>query len=237
MRLVSLTARAVALALSIGSVSFAFAGSVASPATGSGPVGGAVAVTGATRPSLAAVTTEKAQAGAVAESRRQKKRTEAKEVAAKRAAVERAAAKRVRIARARAAAKRRWARLPATKKLGFKWPAQGWITSGFGPRADGFHHGMDIACRKGSAIRAARNGRVVFVANIPIYGKTVVIQHAHGYSTLYAHMKRINVRAGRKVGTRQLIGRCGSTGHSTGNHLHFELRRNGRFLKPAHYLT
>lgn len=127
-------------------------------------------------------------------------------------------------------------RLTSKQRLGFQWPAKGWITSGFGWRHGSFHHGTDIACRKMSRIHPAKAGKVIFRKHIPIYGKTIVIQHSKGYSTLYAHLAVTQVRVGKRVTPKTTIGKCGSTGNSTGPHLHFELRRNGVHLKPRPFL-
>lgn len=125
---------------------------------------------------------------------------------------------------------------PWRKRLGFQWPVHGWVTSHFGPRRSGFHHGVDVACRRGIKVRTAKRGKVLVARVLPVYGKTVVVQHPGGYTTLYGHMNRLFVRPGQRVHDRRVIGACGSTGNSTGNHVHFELRYKGRYLKPGHYL-
>jgi len=129
-------------------------------------------------------------------------------------------------------------KLTRRQRVGFKMPVEGWLASGFGRRRSGYHHGIDIACPWGRKIRTARAGRVVYVnRHHPVYGRTIVIAHRGRYSTLYGHSSRIGVRVGRRVNAGQTIARCGNSGRSTGSHLHFELRRNGRYLNPTKYLT
>lgn len=240
MRLVSTSARALALALSFGSLSMIFSADTSPRAVALAPIAGERVPAAASAPPSAAGAAV-APSGPANDSgdamadRAKRRKARARQLAAVRRAQAIKAAKTRRIAAIRAE-RARLARLPWTKRVGFEWPAQGWITSGVGTRGKGYHHGTDIACRKGSLIRASKSGVVVFVKHMKIYGKTVVIQHAYGFSTLYAHMQKIHTRVGQRVRTQQIIGRCGSTGRSTGPHLHFELRRNGKFLKPGHYL-
>lgn len=84
---------------------------------------------------------------------------------------------------------------------------------------------------------AALAGRVTQAGWMGPYGQAVTIRHANGVSTLYAHLSSITVRTGRQVLADQAIGRVGSTGNSTGPHLHFEVRQRGRFKDPARYLA
>lgn len=115
-------------------------------------------------------------------------------------------------------------------------PLSGRITSGFGPRDGGFHHGLDIAGDIGDVIRAARRGRVDSVGWRPSYGKTLVLDHGNGYRTLYAHVSEYLVSNGDIAERGQAIARVGSTGRSTGPHLHFEVRINNRAVDPMLYL-
>jgi len=138
-----------------------------------------------------------------------------------------------RVARRRAAARRR---LTSKQRFGFRWPVKGWVTSGFGRRAGGFHHGLDIACAKMTPILPSMAGRVVYSAHIPIYGKTVVVRHRKGYETLYAHLAVRQVTSGKRVTRNTTLGKCGSTGNSTGSHVHFEIRRKGRWFNPRWFL-
>jgi len=119
----------------------------------------------------------------------------------------------------------------AEVQVGFSWPVRSAasITSPFGPRGNGFHHGTDIGCSLGEIIRASAPGRVQFVGNARVYGNTVFLAHDHDYYTLYAHMSEWLVPLGQHVQTGQAIGLCGSTGHSTGPHLHLEIR-HGRYV-------
>ena len=121
----------------------------------------------------------------------------------------------------------------------FIWPVSGRITSGFGWRRDPFgssrrefHNGIDIAARMGTPIRAAMGGRVSVVAFNDVLGHFVIITHPRGYRTLYAHMSRVSVRQGAYVGSGQRIGYVGSTGRSTGPHLHFTVFRQGVAINP-----
>jgi murein DD-endopeptidase MepM/ murein hydrolase activator NlpD len=118
----------------------------------------------------------------------------------------------------------------------FSWPLAGRITSHYGIRGAGFHHGLDIAGEMGDIIKAARSGRVEAVEWRPIYGETVIIDHGDGYQTLYAHASEYLVEPGGLVETGQGIARVGSTGRSTGPHLHFEVRIDNKAVNPIHYL-
>jgi len=116
----------------------------------------------------------------------------------------------------------------------FTWPARGHISSGFGMRWGRLHKGIDIA---GSGpIRAADNGRVVSAGWDGDYGKAVIIDHGNGIRTLYGHLRSINVSVGDVVSKGKTIGMMGSTGDSTGVHLHFEVHKNGRVQNPLRYL-
>lgn len=116
---------------------------------------------------------------------------------------------------------------------------EGAITSEFGMRLDPFsgrrrfHRGIDIAAERGTPIKAAASGRVIFSGRQGGYGNTVVIEHANGYKTQYAHADSFSVRAGEYVEAGQIVGTVGSTGRSTGPHLHFEVTRNGEHLNPG----
>jgi murein DD-endopeptidase MepM/ murein hydrolase activator NlpD len=111
------------------------------------------------------------------------------------------------------------------------------ITSPFGPRDGGFHHGADIGCGIGQRLFASRAGRVVVVGDAgPDYGLTVLIDHGSGYQTLYAHLSKLEVQPGQLMRTRQEIGRCGSTGNASGPHVHFELRYGGYVWDPLRFL-
>jgi len=119
------------------------------------------------------------------------------------------------------------------------WPMKGRITSRFGAyrrwgRAR--HTGLDVAAPYGTQIVAADSGEVIFSGWWDGYGKAVVIDHGKGWSTVYGHMSRIYSSTGTTVAQGQVIGLCGSTGYSTGPHVHFEVRKNGKVLNPEKYL-
>lgn len=120
----------------------------------------------------------------------------------------------------------------------FSWPIRGWITSWYGWRNDpfsgdrSFHTGIDIGANRGSPVRAAMEGVVSATGYSATSGNYVVLRHHSGYSTMYAHLDRIDVKAGRSVTQATTIGAIGSTGYSTGPHLHFTVSKNGRLLNP-----
>jgi len=117
------------------------------------------------------------------------------------------------------------------------------VSSHFGRRHDPFtgrlarHTGLDIPARHGTPILASGGGRVVSAGYKGAYGRTVVIDHGDGLSTLYGHASKLLVRAGDVVMPHQKIALVGSTGRSTGPHLHFEVIRNGRRVEPRQYLA
>jgi murein DD-endopeptidase MepM/ murein hydrolase activator NlpD len=123
------------------------------------------------------------------------------------------------------------------------WPVEGTLTSPFGERdhvmgggGTRFHAGIDLSVPTGTPIRAAQEGIVVFAGYNGAYGKAVKLDHPHGFSTLYAHNSRILVHVGQTVKAGQVIGLSGSTGRSTGPHLHFEVHKDGWPVDPLQYL-
>ncbi|WP_449622081.1 peptidoglycan DD-metalloendopeptidase family protein [Robertmurraya sp. Marseille-Q9965] len=119
----------------------------------------------------------------------------------------------------------------------FAWPAVGgYISSKQGTRWGKFHKGIDIARPSDRTIKAADNGIVKFAGNSSGYGNKVVIDHHNGYETVYAHLSSINVSVGETVSKGSKIGVMGSTGNSTGIHLHFEIYKNGNLENPLDYL-
>ena len=117
------------------------------------------------------------------------------------------------------------------------WPAKGTLTSRFGMRNGRKHEGIDIAAPKGTPVRAAAAGEVVFSGWGPTgYGKMVIIKHQHHLTTLYAHNSKLISKKGNRVKQGQKISLVGSTGRSTGPHLHFEVRNNTRAKDPIKYL-
>jgi murein DD-endopeptidase MepM/ murein hydrolase activator NlpD len=117
-------------------------------------------------------------------------------------------------------------------------PLNGRITSDFGSRLSGRRHmGIDIAARSGQPIISAADGTVRFSGWRSGYGNTIIVQHAQGLKTLYAHNSRNLVRKGEKVRQGQVIALVGSTGRSTGPHLHFEVRNGSGPQNPLSYLS
>jgi murein DD-endopeptidase MepM/ murein hydrolase activator NlpD len=123
------------------------------------------------------------------------------------------------------------------------WPAQGgFVSSGFGQRADpftgniAFHEGVDIASRLGSPIHAMADGVVSFAGEKPQYGRIVEITHGRGLTTRYAHTLSLLVKVGDKVNRGDTIALVGSSGRSTGPHVHFEVLKEGHAVNPAGYL-
>jgi murein DD-endopeptidase MepM/ murein hydrolase activator NlpD len=123
------------------------------------------------------------------------------------------------------------------------WPANGGVTSGFGVRSDpisygyDFHNGVDIATSYGAGISAPGAGTVTSSGYDSSYGLKIVISHGYGFSTFYAHCSKSYVSAGQKVKRGQLIGLVGTSGRSTGPHLHFCVLINGSFVNPLNFLN
>lgn len=127
-------------------------------------------------------------------------------------------------------------------KLAWPLPIAGKITSSFGTRIHPVfktkttHTGIDISAPRGTAINAADAGEILYTGWLRGYGQVVIVDHGANLTTVYAHMSKIETTEGAKVKRGQLIGRVGSTGVSTGNHLHFETRVNGEAVNPMRYL-
>jgi murein DD-endopeptidase MepM/ murein hydrolase activator NlpD len=119
---------------------------------------------------------------------------------------------------------------------GLMWPVNGTLTSTFGWRWGRMHEGIDVAAPAGTPIVAAASGTVILAGWMGGYGNLVVVDHGGGLSTAYAHMSSFASSVGQAVSQGQVIGYVGSTGHSTGNHLHFEVRVNGAAVDPLGYL-
>jgi murein DD-endopeptidase MepM/ murein hydrolase activator NlpD len=123
------------------------------------------------------------------------------------------------------------------------WPAHGWLTGTFGGRSDpftgepGFHQGIDISTDKGNPIYATADGTVESAARAGAYGNLVVLTHAFGLSTRYGHLSAFNVTPGQHVKRGDVLGYVGSTGRSTGSHLHYEILANGKLINPLQLLT
>jgi murein DD-endopeptidase MepM/ murein hydrolase activator NlpD len=127
------------------------------------------------------------------------------------------------------------ARVGSGYSVGFLWPADGTVTSPFGPRPGGFHPGIDIGSLRSLTVRAAIGGRVVTVGEQPGYdgyGNVVVVSIGGGFTTLYAHLARPLVAGDDEVVAGEVIGIAGCTGWCTGTHVHFELRDRGSPMNP-----
>ena len=120
--------------------------------------------------------------------------------------------------------------------ISLAWPTEGPVISIFGQRSRGWHAGIDIKAEQGSEIVAAAPGTVVYSGWIRAYGQVVKIQHSNGFITLYAHNEKNLVEVGEDVVAGQLIALVGRTGHASGPHVHFEVRRDGKAYNPLHLL-
>ncbi|MBQ3403390.1 MAG: LysM peptidoglycan-binding domain-containing M23 family metallopeptidase [Synergistaceae bacterium] len=131
----------------------------------------------------------------------------------------------------------------AVRASGFRWPIMGRINSPFGwrthpvTRRRDFHTGIDIKANRNDPIKAAGGGRVAYSGWMGGYGKVIVIEHANGQSTLYAHCSTLLAGKGASVSSGQLIAKIGTTGRSTGPHLHFEVRNGNSPVNPIKYLS
>lgn len=130
---------------------------------------------------------------------------------------------------------------PIMREMAFDEPVPGFaINSRFGMRRLGgepgarMHKGVDIAAPTGTTVFAAAEGEVIRIGHDPAgYGNFIEMRHPNGMTTLYGHLSRIDVASGDRIGERERIGLVGSTGYSTGPHLHFEVRRAGAQVNPA----
>lgn len=124
----------------------------------------------------------------------------------------------------------------------FRSPLGGRLSSFYGNRKHPifqnrqFHNGLDIAARYGTGVGASREGKVIGTGWMGGYGKAVIVDHGDGYRTLYGHLSSIAVRPGQNIKAGQFIGRVGSTGFSTGPHLHFTLWQGNRLINPLKVL-
>lgn len=116
------------------------------------------------------------------------------------------------------------------------WPTRGWLTSRYGMRWGRMHEGIDVAVSTGNQIRAAAPGRVEYAGWRAGYGRLVVLDHGRGIHTRYGHNSRLMVKPGQWVQRGDVIALSGSTGSSTGPHMHFEVRVNGRPQNPLTWL-
>jgi lipoprotein NlpD len=123
-----------------------------------------------------------------------------------------------------------------TSSYMLRWPVSGAMTSRFGRRSGHVHDGIDIGAPKGTEVMAAADGDVVFADTHGGYGNVVILRHASGLLTIYAHHERNLVRKGQRVHAGDTIARVGTTGRSSGPHLHFEVRTGTRPTNPLSYL-
>ena len=126
--------------------------------------------------------------------------------------------------------------------LGFPYPGK--ITSTFGHRENPFdgsgvetHKGLDISGPIGSPVKAMAKGQVEFAGEKGGFGNCIILKHGNGFETLYGHLSKILVKVGQSVSIGEEIGRIGSTGRSTGPHLHYEIHKNGKKINPQSFLT
>ncbi len=133
--------------------------------------------------------------------------------------------------------KNRWNALPTIRPVG----PEGAITARFGEMRDPFtgsmklHYGVDFAAPKGTPVVSAAEGKVISTENHPTWGRRIVVQHQNGLTTVYAHLGSIAVAKGRHIGKGAQIGTIGVSGLTTGPHLHYEIRLNGRPVDPEEY--
>jgi murein DD-endopeptidase MepM/ murein hydrolase activator NlpD len=123
------------------------------------------------------------------------------------------------------------------------WPTHGGLTSFFGGRSDpltgepAYHSGIDISAEKGQPVYATADGAVQSAGYTGDYGNLIVLKHAFGLSTRYGHLSAYHVKTGDAVKRGDVIGYIGSTGRSTGSHLHYEILVNGQLMNPLQLLT
>ena len=122
---------------------------------------------------------------------------------------------------------------PASER--FLWPVSGTINSGYGPRGSSFHDGIDIGAPEGTPIRAIEQGEVIYSDQLRGYGNIVIVRHAGGFVSVYAHNQINLVREGQIVSRGEIIARVGSTGRVSGPHLHFEIRKDNLAEDPLRY--
>ncbi len=126
----------------------------------------------------------------------------------------------------------------ASQELAFRWPVQGRIISGFGPKPNGVaNEGVNLAVPEGTPIRASEGGVVVYSGNeLKGYGNLVLVRHANGYVTAYAHASQLDVKRGDQVRRGQVIGKTGQSGDVSSPQLHFEVRKGSTPVDPMKYL-
>ncbi|NQX55033.1 M23 family metallopeptidase [Pedobacter panaciterrae] len=124
------------------------------------------------------------------------------------------------------------------------YPHFGAITSGYGHRENPFigenvetHKGLDFGGKRGEIVKSTASGRVTYAGRRGGYGNCIVINHGNGFETYYGHLSRILITEGTQVKAGDNIGKIGSTGRSTGPHLHYEIHKNGKIINPRSFLT
>lgn len=120
---------------------------------------------------------------------------------------------------------------------GYVHPFEGRVTSKFGPRKRRYHYGVDIDLETGDCVTSAFDGKVRIAKKSKSYGNVIVIRHANGLETYYAHLSKIKVEIGQEVYAGQMIGLGGNTGRSRGSHLHFEVRYMGQPINPDELIS
>jgi murein DD-endopeptidase MepM/ murein hydrolase activator NlpD len=123
------------------------------------------------------------------------------------------------------------------------WPISGRLGDGFGHRSDPFsgegamHTGIDISAPKGTSVKATADGIVMYANWNTGYGRCVIVDHGNGYQTLYGHLSQIGVIEGEEIRQGEIVGRVGNSGHSTGPHLHYEVRVHSTPVNPYRFLS
>lgn len=163
-------------------------------------------------------------------------RAEVSELESHLAAAEAEADEIERIIRENERRARAYAGAQTASRAGYIWPRCAAVTSGYGMRWGRMHRGIDINGNTGDPIHAAKAGRVIFTGRQGGYGNLVLIDHRDGVVTAYAHLSSFAVSRGRDVMQGEIIGAVGSTGQSTGPHLHFETRVHGSAQNPRNFL-
>ena len=123
--------------------------------------------------------------------------------------------------------------------VSFRWPVRGRVIAGFGPKTNGQQNdGINVSVPEGTPIKAAEDGTVAYAGSeLKGYGNLVLVRHANGFVTAYAHASELSVKKGDSVKRGQVIGKAGATGNVTSPQLHFEVRRGATPVDPAQYLT
>ncbi len=127
----------------------------------------------------------------------------------------------------------------STTSVSFRWPVRGRVIAGFGPKTSGGQNdGINLAVPEGTPIKAAEEGVVAYAGNeLKGYGNLVLVRHANGFVTAYAHASELNVKKGEQIKRGQVIGKAGATGNVTSPQLHFEIRKGATPVDPTQYLT